>query len=224
MLRIVTAILLASTVSSAAMAADLVPFEGEQVAVPVESSAYDWSGLYLGVHGGYFWGEIENVTEDPERIEGRIDGAFGGVQAGYRFQFANNFVLGAQISAPLIAEDQEGETSVVESSAEFQWSVLGQLHVGFAIDRWMVFATGGVGTGEVEVTRDIVGGATETQENDHMLYTAGFGVNYGITERVTTGVRWNHLWTSDERYDFTFSTGDFEVDADTVTAVLEFKF
>ena len=86
---------------STAMAADL----------PVKSASApafalnDWSGFYLGAHGGYGWGDDpstvkNNITSLPDVLvpgttisPTKSKGALGGFQAGYNWQYDSSWVL-----------------------------------------------------------------------------------------------------------------------------------
>src|SRR5687767_9864206 len=51
---------------------------------PAAAQNFDWTGFYVGVHGGYFSGDVE-ITDGPERITGDIEGPIVGGLAGYNF-------------------------------------------------------------------------------------------------------------------------------------------
>ncbi len=46
--------------------------------------AYNWSGFYAGIHGGYAWGEQDNCAH-RSRVGGNLkqNGWFGGGQIGW---------------------------------------------------------------------------------------------------------------------------------------------
>lgn len=102
------------SLSVSAQAADVVIQE-----VPEVVAGFSWSGIYVGAHGGYSWGEGDLVdlfcepliagrcTDDavgrptfglPGTFRGHTDSDdfFGGVHLGYNHQFSGGFVLGAE--------------------------------------------------------------------------------------------------------------------------------
>lgn len=91
------AVAAASLVASNAYAADLAPV---YKAAPVVAPVYNWTGLYVGGHVGYGWGET-NVA--PTGIAGLIaepfktstDSWFAGVTAGYNYQ-VQRLVIGVE--------------------------------------------------------------------------------------------------------------------------------
>src|SRR5262245_53231788 len=63
---------------------------------PVEyAPVLGWTGLYVGVHGGYGWGDVEvgdtyTYVADPfVKSEMDASGLLGGVQIGYNWQRGN---------------------------------------------------------------------------------------------------------------------------------------
>src|SRR5262245_26536069 len=58
--------------------------------------AFNWSGLYLGVHGGYGWAKA-SVDVGSIEVSGKGDGAFGGGQIGFNWQApGSSWVLGLE--------------------------------------------------------------------------------------------------------------------------------
>ena len=90
MKRFVLLAAVAALSTSSVLAADLGVVHN---AAPIAytDSAFDWSGFYAGVNGGYGWAEIESggATFDE------LNGWFGGAQAGYNYDFGG-FVLGIE--------------------------------------------------------------------------------------------------------------------------------
>ena len=71
--------------SQAAMAADL-PYGNPYADERVSAAIYDWTGFYVGAHGGYGWGSA-GATD--------LGGFVGGIQAGYTMQ-SDRFVMGVE--------------------------------------------------------------------------------------------------------------------------------
>jgi outer membrane immunogenic protein len=97
--------------ASVASAADL-PVKAPPMVAPV--AAYNWTGFYVGVNGGYGWGN-RSATFTPNDINAlavtcggiaggtcvpptsfNVNGALGGLQAGYNWQFNQNWLLGVE--------------------------------------------------------------------------------------------------------------------------------
>src|SRR4029077_16228125 len=72
------ALVAVTAATGAARAADLPA--ANYYAAPAALSGFSWMGPYLGAKIGYEWGD---VTHNPTRPSG----IFGGIQAGYNWQF-----------------------------------------------------------------------------------------------------------------------------------------
>jgi len=113
-------------ISSAAVAADLptLPPAPMRWTTPI---AHDWSGFYVGAHGGWSFGH--------DRLE---DGFVVGGQLGVNWQF-NQLLLGV-----------EGDGSFVDWG-EDEAIGTARLRGGFAFDSLLVYGTGGAAFGADEV-------------------------------------------------------------------------
>lgn len=108
-----------------ALAADLPNYEAPPAAqVYNPAPAFDWTGPYVGLTGGYGWGTS--------------DGFVGGGFAGYNFQVSPNVVVGV-----------EGDvTGTNRSTNDWDATVRGRL--GYAYDRYLFYGTGGVAFGDIK--------------------------------------------------------------------------
>jgi outer membrane immunogenic protein len=191
--------------SGCALAADPVYEE------PVVASAYNWSGVYLGVQAGYGWADADVTifTAIPTSISADLDGAFAGALAGYNFQ-SGNFVFGIEgdINKSWIELDDE------DGDAEIDWfgSVRGRL--GYAWDRTLLFGTAGIAFahGETSVVAD--------DDVSFTGWTAGLGAEHAFTD--------NWLGRAEYRY-YDFGTeditrGEVDLTMHTVSVGLAYKF
>jgi high affinity Mn2+ porin len=163
---LISVALVAFGVNSSVMAADVA------VRMPVKapdmsssSSSYDWSGFYVGAHGGYAagysrWSATEVAAAMP-RLTGSLDffhafdgfkgtgSYFIGLQAGYNYMSPSRLLLGveADVSFPsliggaqVMSSDAIGQATYAEI-VQFSGTVRGR--VGYASAHWLVYATGG---------------------------------------------------------------------------------
>ena len=116
---------LAAIISSIApaVAADLPAkmYAKAPVVVP-----FSWTGFYLGANGGCAWNQtrINSPIIDADPGAGsffafdteRQGGCFGGVQAGYNYQFAPNWVMGLEVDGQFGEEKSRGTLSEIEGT------------------------------------------------------------------------------------------------------------
>lgn len=196
-----------------AQAADLTV---EQAPAPAaERFAYNWTGFYIGVHGGIGGGTFNHAFYHPHEPLSEFGpytnheditafGGFGGAQIGYNYQVDPNWVVGAEadISASGIkAKDSEGSeryggeesyNSVVETKIDWFGTIRGRL--GYAMDNFLVYGTGGAAYGSIKASASYseswnfgASGYTESHSfSDTKLgWTAGAGFEYGLTDNIT---------------------------------------
>ena len=116
----------------------------------------NWSGFYGGINGGGGWSANTDVLNPT--------GAFGGGQIGYNFQMGN-VVLG--VEGGFEGSDIADKNLGLKSSLDWFGSARGRL--GYALDRTLIYGTGGFGYGRVKND-----GFGETQTG----WVAGGGVEY----------------------------------------------
>ena len=194
--------------SGTAMAADPVVFE-EAPAPVIVDTVYDWSGVYIGLQGGYGWADADVTifTNPPTEETYDLDGPFVGAYAGYNFQW-DNFVAGIEgdINASWIDLDTD------DGDVELDWfgSVRGR--AGYAWDRTLFFGTAGVALAHLS--------ADGEEDEDLTGWTAGLGVEHAFTD--------NWLGRAEYRYyDFgseDITRGELDLDMHTVSVGIAYKF
>ncbi len=174
-------------------AADLTYEPAPVVEAP---AAFNWTGFYVGVHGGIGGGDFDtsfvNVPGDyATDWSDNAFGGFGGAQIGYNWQFAPNWVVGAE--ADLAAsgiqasfEERQGDFNY-GLEAKIDWFGTLRGRIGYAWDNLLVYGTGGAAYGDVKAS------AHKSDEPDNGFsisdtrwgWTAGAGVEYGVTQNIT---------------------------------------
>lgn len=167
MLRLAVSASAFALLSSLAVAADL-PIMAPPPPAPMLSTtpiAYNWSGFYIGLHGGWGWGD------------GAFDdGAVAGGHLGVNWQW-NNFVLGV-----------EGDGSWVDFGPIDSVETI-RARGGFAFDRFLVYGTGGAAFQDFDDLGWVAGGGGEFALTDFVTV----GVEYlhydfdGDTANVVRG-------------------------------------
>lgn len=205
-------------IASSAHAADII-----------EPTAYDWTGPYLGLQAGYGWGENDVKPTQPEVSEALlrsdsagvfperdgsidIDGFLGGLHAGYNWQM-DSLVLG--VEGDIEYADLDGETDIVagasdikagEASQQIDWLGSLRLRGGFAFDRALLYVTGGLAVGGVDVKGSIDNSFVpedKSSSDTEWGWTLGGGLEYAFTEELSARIeyRYTDLGDSDVEFD-----------------------
>lgn len=181
---------------------------------------YDWSGFYVGINGGGGWGR---ASTDLTRGF-NTSGALAGGTAGYNVQLGQ-LVLG--LEGDFDWSDIGGSSSAnncpAGCSVRDNWLGTGRGRVGYALGGFLPYVTGGVAVGDVKASATGFSGMDSTQTG----WTAGAGVEYGITNNWSAKVEYLHVDLG--RFNCGFSCGPTATDnvgfrADTVRGGLNLRF
>ena len=163
-----------SAVAVPALAADMPT----KAPAPIAAPAYNWTGFYVGAHAGYRWADADftaaaysfnpgtGTVNIPARSEGyNLNGGIVGLQVGYNYQFAPNWLIGiegdwswgresANQSATITGIDASSDAFTLRrnSEVELTWQATIRGRVGFVNGPWMIYGTGGVAFARVEWT------------------------------------------------------------------------
>lgn len=154
-------------------------------------AGYVWTGPYVGANLGYQWGTATHTGADPH-------GFAGGLQGGYNLQLGQ-FVIGAETDLQLTDADDRF------AAWKFSNPWFGTLRArgGYALNNILLYATLGMAYGGGEI--DPGGGATET--HTHVGWTAGAGMEVGLTPNWSAKVEYLYVDLSDQRYVLFGNTG-----------------
>jgi opacity protein-like surface antigen len=163
-----------------------------------------WTGFYLGGQVGYgmdsvgwrnlgastTFSPLNSITHD------RGNGVIGGGQLGYNFQY-NRIVLGIEGSLSAGSFDRSftspyfPATDVWSSKTSWLGTVTGR--IGYGFDNWLPYVKGGFAAGNVETTiQNNALGVTSQGSAVHYGWTAGGGVEFKVTRKVTLGLEFMH--------------------------------
>lgn len=191
-------------ISAPAVAADLGSPEPLPTPPVVEAApANNWTGFYLGALLGYTWGTSDTSGAGVGDVNS--DGVDGGAYAGYNYQF-NNFVLGAE--GDLLISSVNGD----EGGLEVDQGVNGSLRAraGIALDRFLIYGTGGVALTDLELKAPGAG----SDDNTLWGWTIGAGTEAMITQNITARVEYRYT----DYQDKDFNLGGLPVDSDLKTS------
>lgn len=203
---------------SAAFAADLI-VDAPAAPATVLSSSTDWSGFYVGVHGGYGAGVLNLSAPgfiDADDEDEDVDGFFGGVQLGYNFQ-SDALLFGVQTDLSLsgIASDEDGGGE--DDTIDWLGSTTGR--VGFVADSFVPYLKGGIayagGTGHA---------LDEEDSQTHIGWTVGAGLEVAIADNISVFGEYDYYDFGEATYDFTPFDADVTSTLNTVKVGLNVGF
>jgi outer membrane immunogenic protein len=223
--------------SAADMAVKAVP----AAPVPMLAPVYNWSGIYLGAAAGWQGSSIDLSNPDfgtlsySPRHSSFALGGFGGVQ----HQFGQ-FVLGVEGgymsgfddtslgATPSISIFVPGGTGTAQAKLKDIWSVGGR--VGWAMDRWMPYVTGGYASGRFEFNAQNTNGSNS--EHASATNSGGYlggGIDWAVWDNLILGVEYRHYWFSSKTVSSSQSNAGteqvtFDPSTDTVMGRVSYKF
>jgi len=176
---------------------------------PPPTSAFDWTGFYVGVHYGYAGGSSRwsaNQAGAPmPSLAGSLDmfNAFDasagtgsylhGLQGGYNYMLPSRLVVGAEadVSFPSLLAGSEifstplSGTASYRDQVEFSGTLRGR--IGYAPGNWLFYATGGFAYSYDQLTRTQLAGTPAggtahpgTVENLYIVPRVGGAVGAGV--------------------------------------------
>src|ERR1700728_99441 len=144
-------------------------------APPVEvTQAYNWTGFYLGVNGGGGWGH-SFWSAQPAGVN--LSGGLVGGDGGYNWQ-VGHVVLGVEGDVDWSAF-QGSRTSTpcpVGCTTSDNWLSTVRGRVGYAFDRFMPYATGGLAVGDIRAAMPGFSSGTSTNAG----WTLGGGLEVAL--------------------------------------------
>lgn len=181
--------------------------DSKVVQQPVVEPLCNWTGFYIGIHGGYGWGEhsLVELDEDDPAFHFEEEGFFGGGQVGFNLQLGSFFVIGvegefagADIDAGAIIDS---DNEITNGHIKNDWTGTGAGRVGlsFCKNRLLAYAKGGVAFAHFEYNT-ISEEDAETWNADHTRIAplVGFGLEYAFTCHWSVKVEYKHLFLEDE--------------------------
>lgn len=210
---------LAAMSLGSARAADL-PIKAPRMAVAA-APVWNWSGSYIGVHGGYGWASPDYAFPDAGGVGAfgpNLGGAFGfnhdadggvaGFHSGYNWQFGN-WLFGIEGMRTWLG--MKGRTGAVLAAfpnatyeTKLEWVSTFTPRLGFAVGNWLVYAKGGFAYAHAESRLDnptfATGHATFREKTDYSGWTAGLGVEFALTSNWILGVEYNYYNFGAERF------------------------
>ncbi|ACK49860.1 porin [Methylocella silvestris BL2] len=189
--RVLLASVGAIALAGTALAADLPSRAPPPVYVP-PAPIFTWTGVYIGGQIGYAWGNGSANFGDANgnfvNFGNSGNGVIGGAHVGYNLQL-NQFVVGLEgsVDGTSLSKTYSGTAFVpgfgvaginLHTSADIQGSIRGR--VGYAWDRVLVYATGGVAFAGVKASLSTPF-SYDSSSTTKVGWTVGGGLEYAVT-------------------------------------------
>jgi outer membrane immunogenic protein len=173
--------------------------------IPVAPPMYNWGGIYIGLNGGYGFGKSTWTVPAADTGPGNIstNGPLVGGTLGANFQ-TGQFVFGIEGDGDWsnIKGSASGTTSAtclasVATSCTYQttntWLATLRARMGVAWDRVLIYGTAGGAGGNIGANFSGTGLTTATSSSSEFGWTAGGGLEFGITDNVTAKVEYLYV-------------------------------
>ena len=167
--------------ATASFAADL-PRQMPAKAPAYMPVAYNWTGFYLGINGGYGWGRSswDGFSSGTFNTNG---GLIGGT-IGYNWQgMGSPFVFGLEgdVDWANIRGSFANAACAGGCETKSSWLATVRGRLGYSLDRVMPYITGGLAVGDIQANRVGFSGMSDTRAG----WTIGGGIEGVIVDRWT---------------------------------------
>lgn len=207
-----------------------------------QSAAYNWSGFYAGLHGGWSWADIDwtHIRPDTDAfspVSSDPSGYVFGGHLGLQQQFGN-FVAGLEASiaySDLEDTAQFPRSSISTHSEDIRtlYTLAGKL--GYAMDRWLVYARGGYAWAQLDLQANRIPpnpfpALISKSDGYADGWLLGAGIENAITDNVIVGLQYDYLSLDDaDRPNVSTETSvrhhrGIDLDLQVLTARVSYKF
>jgi outer membrane immunogenic protein len=206
---IVVATLTAMGIAAAADLPPAPPPAPAYIPPPAPPPAYNWSGFYGGLNGGYGWASSNSTAVFSGGLlsgatasgSGQASGGVFGGQLGFNYQI-NALVLG--IEGDIDWSGQSSSQSVgcgfgctLSQTAKIAWLGTIRGRVGLALDRVLLYATGGGAFSNLSNTITATGfGTIYNASATDTGWVLGGGVELALAQNWTTRLEYLYVQTN----------------------------
>jgi outer membrane immunogenic protein len=214
-LLLASASVLAMGVVSAS-AADLPARMPAKAPAYVAPMTYNWTGFYLGLNGGYGFGRSEYNGTLPSGSFDAGGGLFGAT-VGYNWQ-TGPLVFGLEGDIDWSGMWGSGACGGFSCSTRNDSLATIRGRVGYAMDRWMPYITGGAAIGNVKTSIAGLGDTNNTKGG----WTVGGGIEASLMGPWTAKVEYLHVDLGDA--DTAVAGTNAKFTSDIIRGGINYKF
>ena len=135
---------------TAVMTGSVVAADMPVVQAPIFVPVYSWNGFYVGLHGGWGFGNVRFNNNIADIGDHTMDGGLVGGHIGYNWQMGPSWLIGLEASGtwsgvrktvvgPLFPDFRDDRWTT-----EVKWLATVTPRIGFTISNWMWYLKGGV--------------------------------------------------------------------------------
>ena len=188
MRKIIVALLAATTLGVGAAAAADLPAKARMYS---PAPVFSWTGFYVGVNAGYGWAStsISGVAGSSN-----LNGFLGGAQIGYNWQGASPLVLGIEADFQGTGQSRTDTALGITVDQKLPWFGTVRGRIGYAFDRTMIYATGGLAYANYNMT--VSGFGLSASDNASKAgWTVGGGVEWMFMPKWSTKLEYLYIDT-----------------------------
>lgn len=188
---------------------------------------FQWHGFYAGINGGYAWGSTDAAIIDAGVHVNNVDsvdpsGFLGGGQIGYNLLFGN-FLIGAEADLQGGWVDGHDRRGVDSASADLNWLSTIRARAGYAADKMLIYATGGVAWADMDYKAN-VSGHRFSDSDTATGYAVGGGIEWALASNWTAKAEYLYIDLDDTRISNAGDAADFDNAFHTMRIGLNYKF
>jgi outer membrane immunogenic protein len=230
MTRIVMPLVFATALMATCMAAYAADLAPAPVAIPV----YNWTGFYLGINGGYGWGQqnpLGLITNRFDSFDYSINGGMFGGTFGAQIQSGRvvmglesdidwSSITGSGVATPTILGVLQPTVSLNSKITSVSTA---RLRMGYGADNWLFYGTGGLALMGTNANATTVSGASCGSAG--ILPCSGNPVKGGLA--LGGGVEWGFApnWSTKLEYLYIAQIDGVNTQyVNTIRAGINFRF
>jgi opacity protein-like surface antigen len=182
------------------VAADM-PVKAQTVPVAEPS----WTGFYIGVHGGWGWGDTR-ITDDSFNPTFRTtdltsSGPIAGAQLGANWQ-SGNVVAGLEIDGSAASlrsstanSGNQGIIAFTSQTIKIRALATGTARLGYAMGPWLAYAKGGAAWADMQLNTQFMVEPT-VYDRSRFGWTAGAGIEVAFLRNVSARLEYDFIYFS----------------------------
>lgn len=173
--------------------------------------AYNWTGVYAGIHAGGAFDRFTGTTAKKSRNELLLGG-----QIGSNLQL-RNMVFGWEGDMSMNGMGKGTKHGGVGADMRYLGTL--KARAGVAFDRLLVYGTGGLAYGSLKATDGLV-----SKTKSKLGYVVGAGAEYGITDHLSAKLEYNYVSLGKQNFQLGNTRSRVGVTEHLVKAGLNYRF